>query len=308
MIKEKRILISGGAGFVGSHIADLAVFLGWKVAILDNLSTGKESNLNPSATFFRSSITDYPSLKSIVDIVRPDVICHQAAQPSLRTSLEKPAFDAQTNIIGTINVIEAAKEVGAHVILASTSAVYDATGNLPYLEDDDISPHLPYGISKAAAEMYVINSGISATVLRYGNAYGPRQLEVGENQLVPHCVHHLLHKTPFKINGDGMRSRDLIYVGDVARANMMVAEAKPQGVYNIANGVSFTINEVCAALAYHCRKPDYKFEYGEAKAGEAEHTLLHPGKAFETFGWKAETKLEDGLRRVVEWEKKQVRK
>jgi UDP-glucose 4-epimerase len=304
----KRILITGGAGFIGSHITDLALSLGWQVAVVDNFSTGKQENVNPLATVFRSSITDYASLKSIMDIVRPDVISHQAAQPSLRTSLENPAFDAQTNIIGTINVVMLAKEVGAHVILASTSAVYDSTGHLPYLEDDDIAPHLPYGISKAAAEMYVSSLGVSHTIFRYGNVYGERQVEVGENQLIPHCVHHLLHRKPFKINGDGMRSRDLIYVGDIARANMMAAEAKPQGVYNIANGESFTINEICGSLAYLCRKPDYKFEYGEAKAGEAEHTLLHPGKAFQEFSWKAETKLEDGLRRVVEWEKKQVKK
>lgn len=304
MTKEKRILITGAAGFIGSHIADLALSLGWKVAIVDNFSTGRAENCNPDAGVFTSSITDAASFNSIVKLFQPDVISHQAAQPSLRTSLDRPAFDALTNIIGTINVIQAAKESGAHLIIASTSAVYDSDGLLPYLEDDNIAPHLPYGISKAAAEMYTANSGISHTILRYANVYGERQVEVGENQLIPHCVHHLLQGKPFKINGDGMRSRDLIYVGDVARANMMAAETKPQGVYNIATGESHTINDVCGKLAELCGRPDYQFEHGEAKAGEAEHTLMQPIKASFDFGWEAKTKLEDGLRRVVEWEKR----
>lgn len=298
-----NLLITGGAGFIGSHITEQAIAKGWTVSVLDNFSTGKQENLPNGITVFRASVTDYASLLTLVKTVQPNVISHQAAQPSLRTSLEKPEFDALTNIIGTINVIKAAREVKAHVILASTSAVYDADGNLPYLEDDDVSPTLPYGISKCAAELYLIHSGLSYTVFRYGNVYGERQVEVGENQLVPHCLNHLLHGKPFAINGDGTRSRDFVYVGDVARANLMAAEAKPQGIYNIATGTGVSVQRVCNTLASLCGKKDYAFEHGEPKAGEAVHTALDSTKAHLEFGWKAETFLEEGLRKVVKWEK-----
>src|SRR3990167_646402 len=204
-----KLLITGSAGFVGSHIAEQAIAKGWDVSALDNFSTGKQENLpQAGVTIFHSSVTDYPSVHSLINIIQPDVISHQAAQPSLRTSIDRPDFDALTNIIGTINIIKAAREVGAHVILASTSAVYDSDGNLPYLEDDDVSPTLPYGISKASAETYLIHSGLSHTVFRMGNVYGERQIEGGENQLVPHCLNHLLRDKPFAINGDGTRTRD----------------------------------------------------------------------------------------------------
>lgn len=300
-----KLLCTGGAGFVGSHIVEQAIAKGWTVSVLDNFSTGKPENIpNAGVTVFHSSVTDYPSVHSLMKIIQPDVISHQAAQPSLRTSLDRPDFDAHTNIIGTINVIQAAREVNAHVILASTSAIYDPGGNLPYLEDDDAYPTLPYGISKCAAELYLIHSGLSHTVLRYGNVYGERQVEVGENQLVPHCIHHLLHGNPFVINGDGTRTRDFVYADDVARANLMAAEARPQGIYNIATGQGTSVQRVCETLAGLCGKKGYAFEHGDPKPGEAAHVILDSTKANLAFGWKAETKIADGLRNVVHWEKR----
>jgi UDP-glucose 4-epimerase len=154
----------------------------------------------------------------LTDLVPFDAICHQAAQPSLRRSIDDPAHDALVNIVGTINVIQAAKACGAHVVFASTSAVYDPAGGA-FTEDSPIRPNLPYGIAKATAEQYLQHSGISHTILRYGNVYGPRQIQVGENQLIPHCLAHILDGKPFVINGDGEQTRDFVYVEDIARAN-----------------------------------------------------------------------------------------
>lgn len=300
-----RILVTGGAGFIGSHIVDALIAGGHEAAVVDNLSSGKRENIHALADLYQTDITDYVSLASIFALLRPDVICHQAAQPSLRRSIDDPAFDASVNIVGTLNLIALAKRYAVnHFVMASTSAVYDPTGMLPYAEDDDLAPDLPYGIAKFAAEMYLRRSGLSHTILRYGNVYGPRQIPVGENQLMPHCLNYLLHGAPFVVNGDGEQTRDFVYVGDIARANVLALEKMPQGIFNAGTGKSASVNYVVGQLLLLSNNVDW-LSYGPAKPGEARYVTLDSRKAEREMDWRAEIALADGLRLTYEWARKQ---
>lgn len=310
----QKVLITGGAGFIGSHIVDACIVRGYDVQVIDDFSSGKPENV-PGISVVSHKIEWTNQIVSFVMSYKPDVICHQAAQPSLRRSIDDPVFDAEVNILGTLNVIKSAKRVGAHLIFASTSAVYDPNGELPYRESDCVKPHLPYGIAKATAERYIQDSGVSYTILRYGNVYGPRQIPVGENQLIPHCFNNFIYHDPFVINGDGMQTRDFVYVGDIAIANLMAMDKKPQGIFNCATGIPKSVNDVCESILamFYFEGEDnidrenmkLRFEYGPAKDGEVKHSLLDSSKAFETFGWKANVSLEDGLRKTYEWAKTQ---
>lgn len=300
-----RVLCVGGAGFIGSHIVDALLLGGHEVRVLDNFSSGYEENI-PSFRFginlFERSVSRYLGVIEIVDKFQPDVICHQAAQSSLRRSIDDPAHDAEVNIIGTLNVIRAAKSCGAHIVFASTGAVYDTSipSEHAFQEDDELGPVSPYGLSKLTAEKYLALSGVSHTILRYGNVYGPRQVRVGENQLVPHCLEHLLDGRTFLINGDGEQTRDFVYVEDIARANVLAIESRVQGTFNCARGAGVSVNNICATLARLCGKPNY-FAHGEAKLGEARHIALDSDKAFEVMGWEATTGDLEGLERTVNW-------
>lgn len=290
-----NILVTGGAGFIGSHIVDALLARGHEVKAIDiaigaitaDLIQGDIATLPPARLLEWFEMFEF----------RPDAICHQAAQPSLRRSIEAPAEDAQTNIIGTINVIEAARAVGAHVVFASTSAVYDPAGGV-FTEDSPIMPNLPYGIAKASAEMYLRNSGISHTILRYGNVYGPRQVAVGENQLIPHALAHIFDGAPFVINGDGKQSRDWVYVEDIARANVLALEERVQGTFNCGGGVSWNVNEVCGLLQTIAGWPG-EWQHGPAKPGEARRVTLDSLRAKQTLGWRAQVSMHDGLRATV---------
>jgi UDP-glucose 4-epimerase len=276
-----KILVTGGAGFIGSHIVDALRLRGYAVEATDQ-------PLDITSRAFRDMVRH----------TRPDAICHQAAQASLRRSIDDPAEDARVNIIGTINVIEAARAAGAHVVFASTSAVYDPAGGT-FAEDSPLKPNLPYGISKASAELYLRNSGISHTVLRYGNVYGPRQQPVGENQLIPHALAHIFDRAPFAINGDGEQSRDFVYVADIARANVLALEGKVRGTFNLGWGTGVTINGVCRLLR-GVAEWEGTFRHGPGKPGEARHVALTSRRAYERLGWAPTVPMLDGLRATVE--------
>lgn len=302
-----KIIVTGGAGFIGSHITDLLVERGHTVVVFDNLSSGRRENINHRAMTVLRDITEGDVFAEFVRQFKPDAVCHQAAQPSLRRSLEDPCADADINIIGTLKVIQAAKAAGAYMVMASTSAVYDPDGKLPYLESDPVRPNLPYGIAKAAGEMYLTNSGLQAAVLRYGNVYGPRQIKVGENQLVPHCLGFLLRGEPFVINGDGFQTRDFVYVGDIARANVDAIEHGVTGTFNIATGQPCSVGLVCLELAVQCGT-EYKnelFEHGPAKPGEPKHVRLDNHKA--AYWWRPRVDLQEGLSLTVKaWQREQA--
>lgn len=309
-----KVLVTGGAGFIGSHIVDALLLRGHEVYVLDNYSSGRLDNIPPAA---RSVGAD---IRQVGDFVREfpvEVICHQAAQPSLRASLDDPAHDATVNIIGTLNVIQAAKQCGAHVVFASTSAVYDphtptferwdGSAWVPtdgqraiYTEHTPLRPVTPYGLAKLTAERYIEMLAPGYTILRYGNVYGPRQVQVGENQLIPHCLAHLLDGAPFVIHGDGQQTRDFVYVGDIARANVAAIEGKVQGTFNAGTGRGTSVNEVCAALANLCDRPR-AFRLGAAKPGDARHVALDSTRARDALNWTAQTPLTAGLRETVAW-------
>lgn len=293
-----KVLITGGAGFIGSHIAEAALREKHEVVIVDDLSNGKRSNIPLGATFYECSILD-GDWPHIVEVEQPSIIFHEAAQPSLRRSIEEPEFDAGVNIIGTLAVIRAARGVGAHIVFASTSAVFAPDAPVPFMEEDGGQPNLPYGIAKYACELYIRNAGLSYTILRYGNVYGPRQVPIGENQLIPHCIRYLKGLEPdFGINGDGEQRRDFIFVEDIADANLRLGGIKAKGTYNIATGVGTSVNQVCRMLANIADKP-VLFPHHAAKRGETRDSILLVQKAGRV-GWRARTTLQQGLQAT--WE------
>lgn len=287
-----KVLVTGGAGFIGSHIADALIARGHDVVVLDNFSSGRRANVPAGVTIVDCDI----ATKSFG--VEADVVCHQAAQPSLRTSIEYPYLDAMVNIIGTLRVMKRAKRCGAHIVFASSSAVYDPAGGV-FAEASPVMPNLPYGIAKAAAEQYLRASGVPHTILRYGNVYGPRQVPVGENQLIPHALAHITTGVPFAINGDGQQTRDFVYVGDIARANVLAIESRVSGTYNCGTGRGVAVNAVCAALRELCDWPG-DWQHGPAKVGEARHVALASARAADALGWRAETDLMDGLQQTIQ--------
>lgn len=295
-----KVLVTGGAGFIGGHICEALLARGHTVLVIDDLSRGRRENMPEGVIFWCGSITDPRFIEYALRSFTPDVICHEAAQPSLLTSVERPELDAQINVIGTINVIQSARRVGARVIFASTSAVYDDAAPKPFSENSPLRPTRPYGISKQSAEMYLQESGLSYAILRYGNVYGPRQVPVGENQLVPHALDHILEGAPFVVNGSGEQSRDFIFVGDVARANVAAIESAASGTFNIATGKGTSVNSVLEELKSICKFKG-EWEYGPAKEKEPLAVALDSGMAKEVLGWQAETSLAEGLKLTAEW-------
>ena len=307
-----RVLVTGGAGFIGSHICHRLVERGHTVLALDDFSSGKIENIralqheHPEQFDWIEddiifSVAKWTEKSEWIKKNGLDAICHQAAQPSLLESVKDPARDAMINIVGTINVIQAARNVGARVVLASTSAVYyDDPHIQPYLETHSLGPSRPYGIAKMSAEFYVRTSGLPYTILRYGNVYGPRQVAVGENQLVPHALDHIYRGQPFTVNGDGWQTRDFVFVGDIAEANVKAIENNIGGIYNVGSGKAHSVNEVLTVLKELTKFPG-DFEHGLDKPNEPRRVLLDSTAAHERLGWWAGTSLFDGLKKTVRW-------
>ena len=309
-----NVLCTGAAGFIGSHIVDGLLKDGHTVLVVDDLSSGNLWNLQDarkSHTVGQMSVHCMsilnPCFLGLVGGFKPEVIFHEAAQASLLRSMVNPMVDASVNIIGTLNVIRAARKLGAYVIMASTSAVYDAFYNPPFSEKDRIDPDRPYGISKAAAEMYLRNSGLGYTILRYGNVFGPRQVAVGENQLIPRALDHLLKGKPFVVNGDGNQTRDFVYVADVVRANLVAMRERENGTFNIATGIPNSVNYVLKCLAKLTGQEGHMWEYGPAKPNEPRHVVLAVGHAAWLLDFYAHTNFEAGLNFTVEWYKENAK-
>jgi len=291
-----KILVTGGAGFIGSHIVGLLIDNGHRVTVMDDLSSGKRENLNPRAEFLQMSVVNAHKFTDMMDSF--DAICHQAAQASLLRSVNFPDQDATINILGTLSILKLARQMGAHMVLASTSAVYDDEGPQPFTETSALRPTRPYGISKLSAEMYLRESGVRATILRYGNVYGPRQVPVGENQLVPRALAHIWDGAPFVVNGDGEQTRDFVYVGEVARANLLALTQRVTGTFNIAHGIGHSVNRVLLTLKH---LTDWKGEWthGPEKAKEPRAVALSALRAQNQLGWAALTPLVEGLGRTM---------
>jgi len=299
-----KILVTGGAGFIASHVVDLYLQNGYKVVIVDDLSTGRASNLNPAATFYQLDIRS-PKLAEVFEKERPDYVNHHAAQMDVRRSVAQPLFDADVNILGSINVIECAKryQVKRMVYISTGGAVFGEPEYVPCDENHPINPICQYGASKHTVEhylfMYHVNYGLNYTVLRYPNVYGPRQDPHGEAGVVAIFTGQMLAGEQVAINGDGEQQRDFVYVGDCARANLLaLTQNTDSGIYNLGSGRGTTVNEIFEAL-----RPitGYQREviHRPAKLGETRAIYLDARKAQRELGWSPSVSLEDGLTRTV---------
>jgi UDP-glucose 4-epimerase len=299
-----KILVTGGAGFIGSHVVDLFLDRGFEVIILDDLSTGRASNINPNAKFYQMDIRD-PGIRKVFELEKPDYVSHHAAQMDVRRSVAQPLFDADVNILGSINLIECAKEfnVKHFVYISSGGAAYGEPERLPCDEAHPVNPICQYGASKHTVEhylfMYHVNYGMNYTVLRYPNVFGPRQDPHGEAGVVAIFTGRMLANEPVTVNGDGEQTRDFVYVGDCAYANYLAVTVPHQsGIYNIGWGRPTSINEIFTTLAKVTAYP-HQVSYGPAKVGETRHIYLDATKAGSDLGWAPTLSLEAGLEMTV---------
>ncbi|MBI4926357.1 MAG: NAD-dependent epimerase/dehydratase family protein [Anaerolineae bacterium] len=298
-----KILVTGGAGFIGSHVVDLFINEGYEVVVVDDLSTGRESNLNPRARFYKMDIRD-PRLVEVFEKERPDFVSHHAAQMDVRRSVADPLFDASVNVVGSINLLEAARSTGVKriVYISSGGTAYGEPNYLPCDEAHPVQPICPYGVSKHTVEHYLevnyVNYGIPYTVLRYPNVYGPRQDPHGEAGVVAIFIGKMVNGEQVTINGDGEQQRDFVYVTDCARGNLLGLNA-PVGIYNLGMTKGTTVNEIYQALK---KITGYALEevHGPAKVGETRYIYLDATKAREKMGWEPTVSLEEGLTKTVE--------
>jgi len=300
-----RVIVTGGAGFIGSHLTDAFVARGDEVTVIDDLSAGRPARLNERVTLHKLNVIDAYLLGQVVKSVRPELICHLAAQIDVRASVARPADDAQTNVVGTINVLEAARTVGARVLFCSTGgALYGRDAPIPSMEDVLPLPESPYGIAKHCAEQYVglYNRlhGTAHSVLRLANVYGPRQDPTGEAGVVPIFCSQVLSGRRPTVFGDGTQTRDYVYVGDIVRAFLAAADHRRPGTWNIGTGVEVRVLDLAGVIADVTGRV-VEHTFAPARPGELQRSALAVDKAQAELGWTATTALVDGIRAVSEW-------
>ena len=284
---SRHVLVTGGAGFIGSHLVDAYLARGFRVSVIDDLSTGDRANLNPGATFYEADIRDAPLEK-----IRPDIISHHAAQMDVRRSVADPVFDAEVNVVSSLRLLQKAVDLGVkRFVFASTGgAIYGEPQFAPQTEEHPANPLSPYGCAKLAVEHYMhyfrAVHGLSTVALRYANVYGPRQNSKGEAGVVAIFIDRMRRGQTATINGDGEQTRDYVYVDDVVAANMMVTESADAGPINVGTGIETSVNQLAALLGVRA-------EHGPAKVGEQRRSVLAS-----KFG---RTSLSEGLRETVAW-------
>jgi len=300
-----KILVTGGAGFIASQIADAFIDEGHEVVILDDLSTGFEENINPKAKFVRLNINDH-EVSSLFEEEKFDVVNHHAAQMDVRRSVVDPAFDANTNILGTINLLQNSVKHGVNKFMfASTGgAVYGEQEYFPADENHPTNPLSPYGISKLSVEKYLYfyfnEYKLNYTILRYANIYGPRQNPFGEAGVVAIFSTKFLKGDQPIINGTGEQTRDYVFVKDVVKANVLTLNDKISDVYNVGTGKETNVNELYANLNSIVGKGQVE-KHGPAAAGEQMRSVISSEKILNNFNWKPSTKLKDGLKETVNY-------
>ena len=296
-----RSIVTGGAGFIGSHVVDALVARGDEVAVIDSLVHGKEENVASGAELHVRDIRE--PLDDIFDAVRPEAVFHLAAQADVRVSVEHPVEDAEVNVLGTVRILEAARRHGAQVVFSSTGGAIYGECVEPAREDSPCEPLSPYGTAKLAGEEYVRSFnrlyGTRHIALRYGNVYGPRQDPHGEAGVVAIFLGALARGEQAKIFGDGLQTRDYVYVGDVARATTSTL-GQDSGVFNVGTGRETSVvelYELCAKVA----GSDTPAEHAPARLGELQRSFLDPERAAHELGFSAMVELEDGLRATWDW-------
>ena len=297
-----RIIVTGGAGFVGSHIVDAYITAGHQVIVIDNLSTGKRENVHPEVRLVEMDIGD-PGLVDLFCAEKPDVVNHHAANASVSLSVREPLFDAGQNVLGTLNVLEAARQadVGKVIYISSGGAMYGTVEYLPMDEDHPASPVSPYALSKYTGERYVRLYGeihdLRWTSLRYANVYGPRQDPYGEAGVVAIFCQNLQDGVVPEIHWDGEQSRDFVYAGDCAHANVLALEGGDGQAYNVGTGIGTSINTLFHTLT-DIAGQDLTPRRGPRRPGDARTSYLDCGKIERELGWKARAGLREGLERT----------
>jgi UDP-glucose 4-epimerase len=300
-----RVLVTGGAGFIGSHLIDAFAARGDQVAVLDDMSSGRAARLADHAALHKLSITDAGPLAAIVGQFRPDLICHCAAQIDVRSSVAAPAVDAEVNVVGTVNVLEAARIAGARVLFASSGgALYGRDAPIPSREEVLPLPESPYGIAKYCAEQYIglYNRlhGTRHSVLRLANVYGPRQDPSGEAGVIPiFCGNVLAGRDP-TIYGDGTQTRDLVYVADAVSAFLAAADSGRPGTWNTGTGTEVSVLDLVAVIAGVAGHPVTP-QFAPARAGDLLRSSLAVDRVGRDLGWRASTALADGVTKVYRW-------
>jgi len=306
-----KVLVTGGAGFIGSHVADELLAAGHQVVVVDNLHTGHRHNVPAGATFYEVDITDLPALEKVFADEKIEAISHQAARANVRESMSDPVAYAKVNILGTLNLLELAHKYNCRkIVFASTGgAVYGEgytpdNSKLPFTEKTWPQPKDNYGANKLSMEyhldLYNANYGLKYIALRYPNVYGPRQDSKGEAGVVAIFAGAMLDDKPTKISGDGKQTRDFTFVGDIARANRLALESDAVGIFNVGTGVPTDINTVHEVLT-EVTGYSLKGEYMPRPVGEVMATYLDSSKAKSVLGWEAQVSLMDGLSAVVDW-------
>jgi UDP-glucose 4-epimerase len=300
-----RVLVTGGAGFIGSHVVDGLRAAGHEVAVLDNLSTGDRANLAEGVPLFEVDIRD-PEVERVFRDFRPEVVDHHAAQANVPASVADPVYDASVNVLGGLNLLRAAAATGVRkvVYVSSGGAMYGEPDSIPVPEEAPVRPLSPYGASKQALEAWLgvfqRTFGLDFSVLRYGNIYGPRQGIREEGAVVAVFATRMAAGQPVTIDGSGQQTRDFVYVGDCVTANLAALERGSGGAYNIGTGQETSVRQIFEGMA---RVAGYTGEpqLGPPRTGDVMRIALDPSRAARDLGWQAEMALEDGLRRTYEF-------
>ncbi len=307
-MQSMKILVTGGAGFIGSHIVDHYIAAGHRVAVVDSLwdeGGGKEQNINPAARFFRADITDEVALQAVFSEVEPEVVSHHAAQHSVAVSARDPQLDARVNVLGLLNVLQNCTRVGVRkIIFASSGATYGTPARMPVDEEMPQRPESPYGITKMVGEHYLRYwheaHGLAYTILRYANVYGPRQDPNGEAGVIAIFARRFLMRTEVRIDWDGEQRKDYVFVSDVARANLLALEAGTNDVFGIATGQGTSVNEIYRELV---RVTGFEAPVVRAprRPGDIREAYFDCSKAARLLGWRPAVDLEEGIRQTVEF-------
>jgi len=299
-----KILVTGGAGFIGSHVVDGFLAAAHEVGVVDDLSTGKRANLNSKATFYNVDIRS-PEIADILAKEKPDVVCHHAAQMDVRRAVREPQFDASVNVVGSVNVLESARQSGVKkIIYASTGgAVYGEPASLPVDEGHAIAPLSPYGLTKHTFEEYLALYrrlyGCAYTVLRYPNVFGPRQDPHGEAGVVAIFIQKMLAGEQPTIFGDGTKTRDYVYIDDIVAANLLAIDAKDD-VYNLGWGKEVSDYQIFCAVR-DALGVTAEPHFGQKRHGEIDRVCLDSQRIFRDLGWRPRVSLEEGVARTVRW-------
>ncbi len=300
-----KALVTGGAGFIGSHVVDAYLDEGLEVVVVDDLSRGSEENVPPRVRLYRLDIRDREGLRQVFEAEQPDVVNHHAAQMNMRRAVQEPVFDTEVNILGSIHLLDCAVQykVNRFIYGSTGGAAYGEPVRLPLTEDHPINPITPYGITKHTVEHYLFTYhvlyGLPYVVLRYGNVYGPRQSPQGEAGVVAIFCEQMLQKHVPQIFGDGTKTRDYVYVTDIARANVLALHVGEGEIFNLGCGIPVTDYEIFTLVRTALGIPAFEPEYAQKRAGEIDRYYFSIHKAKHMLQWEPRVSLSEGIRQTV---------